>query len=398
MRSLKVALVSDEFPPYVHGGAGTFCYHLAYWLSNKGVSTTVFSARSKKFVKEKVNDYLEVVRLPLLDLPPRFVWFQLRNFATLLKHLQGFSVIHSITPEIAPICAYAKKRLKKALVTSYHGYSAYEMKASINSPFSSWTADDFGYHVFEYPLFETGNRLSIAFSDHVISCSHVILTELKSTYKNLDLKKSSVIYNGIDIDEIDDIRKNCITTEESREPTIVYYGRLYWLKGISFLIDAFRILLRDYPNLTLKVFGSGPLEQQVQAMASDPQLEGKVRFHGKIPRHELLMEVMEADVVALPSIREAQPISVLEAMACKKPVVVFDRPFAREYIIDSTNGLLAKEKDSADLADKISMLLSNKKLRNRLGQNAYEYVKQNHNWANLIDRYIDVYERVALSD
>ena len=77
---------------------------------------------------------------------------------------------------------------------------------------------------------------------------------------------------------------------------------------------------------------------------------------------------MKADLVVLPSLREAQPISVLEAMACKKPVVVFDLPFAREYIEDMSNGLMANARDSKDLAEKISILLRDHKLRVEMGQ------------------------------
>jgi len=104
---------------------------------------------------------------------------------------------------------------------------------------------------------------------------------------------------------------------------------------------------------------------------------------------------MKADVVVLPSMREAQPLSVLEAMACKKPVVVFDLPFASEYIKSSMNGMTARPGDPRDLADKISMLLSDRNLRSRIGHEAYEHIKHNHNWSDLIDRYIDVYEKVS---
>jgi len=393
--SLKVALVSEEYPPYMIGGAGTVCYHLACYLSKRGIDTTVFSGRSSKLAAERINDYLEVVRLPCFNFPPRFVWFQLQNFFSISRRLKDYTVIHAINPEVSPICIYVKKKLNKALVTSYHGCTRYELKAFIDGPLSQWTIGDFGYHVLGYPLYEIFTQSSLTNSDHIISCSYAILNELRSTYENIDLKRSSVIYNGINLDEIESIEKNRIKTQNGNDLTLIYYGRLFRLKGIIYLIKAFRLLVHDYPDLKLKIYGKGPLKRTIQVLVSDLGLKDKIHVLGQIPRTKLLMEIMRADVAILPSLREAQPLSVLEAMACKKPVVVFNFPFVSEYIKDSYNGLLAKPKDPEDLASKISILLSDEKLRRRLGQNAYMYVKHHHNWDNLVDKYIEVYKKVT---
>jgi glycosyltransferase involved in cell wall biosynthesis len=395
--SLKVALISEEYPPYLIGGAGTVCHDLALSLSKRRIFTTVFSGRSGKLVTERVNDYLEVVRLPCFDFPPRFVWFQLENFFSVSRLLKDYMVLHAVTPEVSPICIYLKKKLTKPLVTSYHGMTRYALKAFFNIPLSSWTVGDFSFHVLGYPLYEIFTRSSLTNSDHIISCSYVILNELRSVYKNLDLERSSVIYNGINFDEIENVEKNCIKTENGNNFTLIYYGRLYWLKGITYIIKAFKLLVHDYPNLNLKIFGEGPLKRNIQALVSDLGLKDKIHVLGQIPRNELLMEIMKADVAVLPSLREAQPLSVLEAMACKKPVVAFNFPFVSEYIKDSYNGLLAKAKDPKDLANKIGILLSDEKFRHRIGENAYKYVKRHHNWNNLVDKYIDVYEKVAHS-
>lgn len=395
MSSLKVALISEEYPPYMIGGAGTFCYYLARYLSEKRIPTTVFSGRSKKIFAQKVNDYLEVVRLPCFDFPPRFIWFQLQNFRSISKKLKNYSVIHAVTPEVSPICVYLKKKLKSPLVTSYHGFTKYEMKAFIEAPISQWTLGDLSYHVLEYPLFEMFTRLSLTNSDHAVSCSYTILNELRSNYEGLDLERSSVIYNGIDLEEIESIRNSSTKADTENDFTLIYYGRLLWLKGITYLIEAFRILVNDFPNLKLKIFGKGPLGHAILVLASDSSLKNRIQILGHVPRTRLLFELMKADVAVLPSLREAQPLSVLEAMAARKPVVAFNLPFANEYIKDSYNGMLAKAKDPIDLANKIKVLLSDAKLRHQIGENAYKYVEQNHNWNLLIDKYIDVYKKVA---
>jgi glycosyltransferase involved in cell wall biosynthesis len=82
-------------------------------------------------------------------------------------------------------------------------------------------------------------------------------------------------------------------------------------------------------------------------------------------------------------------------MAYQKPVVMYDFPFAREYITDWDNGMIAKGGDIKDLASRISTALSDKKLRLKLGQNAYERVRKNHNWDTLIYKYIDLYSNLT---
>ena len=134
---------------------------------------------------------------------------------------------------------------------------------------------------------------------------------------------------------------------------LIFMGRLYYYKGITYLIEAFEYLINDYPDLKLNIFGSGPMKDKIQTRILNRGLKNKIFVRGQVERSQLMQEILKSDVVVLPSLREAQPVSVLEAMALRKPVVVFDFNFAREYIIDKHNGFLARPKDSKDLASKI---------------------------------------------
>jgi glycosyltransferase involved in cell wall biosynthesis len=96
-----------------------------------------------------------------------------------------------------------------------------------------------------------------------------------------------------------------------------------------------------------------------------------------------------------PSLCEAQSLFVLEAMACGKPLVAFDIPPMKEIIIDGSTGTLAKSFDVGDLAEKIRVVLSDRKLRSKIGQNARNYVRLKHNWENQIDQYLEIYTSLA---
>ena len=114
MANLRVALISHEFPPYLIGGIGTHCYDLASSLSKKGIDVTVFSGKSKQLKIEKLNSHLKVVRLPFPNFPPRFIWFQLQNFKTLLGSLSNFDLIHGVSPIASAVFAYFKENNPKA--------------------------------------------------------------------------------------------------------------------------------------------------------------------------------------------------------------------------------------------------------------------------------------------
>lgn len=394
MNSQSVALLTEEFPPFAFGGIASFCNDLAHHLSQKGVPTTVFSGRSKKIAEQKINDYLKIVRLPCFDFVPRFFWFQFLNSSTLLRLLRDYTVIHCVNPQVSLIGACAKTKLKKPLVTSFHGVPVHELKIFSDSPLSYWTAGDFGYNVLEYPLNEFFIRTGLAHSDSIITCSHTTLSELRNKYRRSCIDNASVIYNGVNLHEINRLNDTVKSNNEDNQ-TLIYCGRLYWLKGIVYLIKAFELLSSEFPSLRLKILGEGPLKNRIRALASDMGLSDRIEILGQVPHTQALTEIIKADIAVFPSLHEAQPIAVLEAMACKKPVVVFDFDFAREYVKDQFNGLLAKPQDARDLADKIRMLLSDKELRLRLGKNAYRYVGEAHNWDTLIHKYIEVYQNVA---
>ncbi|NWG11507.1 glycosyltransferase family 4 protein [Candidatus Bathyarchaeota archaeon] len=381
---MKVALISHE-----GGGISSVAHGLAQSLAKKKIETAIFTGTlARNCHTEKVNDYLEIVRLPILDFPPRSFWFQILNIRKLSKLLKDYTVIHGVSPDASFMFTSYKKKLEKPLIATIHGSPRAIQKVFVNSPISSWNLGDFGYNIIEFPLHEFTISRILSKSDHVVVCSFTTLEELK-TYKALDLKKTSVIYNGVNFDEIEKTKQ--LPNNNTNDLTIVFAGRLFWTKGIAYLLKAFQIIRQNFRNVHLKIFGKGPLEQRVRSFITEADLNSCVSFHGHIPHRNLIAEVKTADIVVLPSLYEAQPIFALEAMACKKPLVVFNVPYAREIISDRKTGLLAKVHDVNDLSNKIQTLISDKNLRERMGEDAYNYVRRKHDWNVLVKSYLRVY-------
>ncbi|HVP92389.1 MAG TPA: glycosyltransferase family 4 protein, partial [Acidobacteriota bacterium] len=166
---LKVALISPEFPPFSIGGISAVCNDLAWNLAKKGVPTTVFCGKSNKISMENLTDCLKIVRLPLLGLPPRHVWFQIENLSPLLDLLKGFDIVHSIDPRAA-FLAYFSKNLRRPFITHVHGCGHCETEVFLKSPISYWSLGDFVYTVLEYPLNQYLTNKCLRNSDHIVVC------------------------------------------------------------------------------------------------------------------------------------------------------------------------------------------------------------------------------------
>jgi len=360
------------------------------------VPTTIFTGGGSKCEVETVNDFLEIIRLPGIHFPPRGLWYQLRHFRLLSNLLKEHSIVHGISPDASVLFSFYKNKLKKPFVATIHAVSARAQKVFVNTPVLSWTLSDFALYVIEHPWHEFVIRSCLANSDHIVACSFNTFNELRTTYDNLPTSRISVICNGIDFDEIDSIRIEDADNNDKISLSIVFAGRLFWIKGVFHLLRAMETLSFDFKNLRLKIFGIGPQEHRIRQFISDRGLKDMVLLKGRVPHKQLITEIKRSDLLVLPSLYEAQPMVALEAMACKKPVVAFNAPFAHEIIKNGYNGILARAYDPKDLSDKILLLLSDEELRRKLGGNAYDYVKREHNWDIQINKYLDVYRNTRV--
>jgi glycosyltransferase involved in cell wall biosynthesis len=393
---LKVVLISHEFPPFFFGGVGAHCYNLAYNLAKTGTHVTVLAGGSKEIEIKKMNNRLEVIRLPYFDFPSRPFWFQIRNFQVFSKLLNNYDVIHVVDAQSGVLPIYIAKKLKKPVVTSIHSVPPiFTLKNLVYCPLGDISMGDIGLDFFENPLRTFATKFCLLNSSHVIFCGLYALEKAK-TYLGIGIQKPTVIYNGISFGEI----KHYLSSYDdniAEGAKIVFMGRLFYFKGLVHLMRALALLKKDLKQFSVEIFGEGPLQNKIAKLASSLGLNNEVHLRGFLnDRSKLLKEIMEAKVVVLPSLHEVGPsIAALEAMACKKPVLAFDRPFTREFIVSMQNGLLAKPYDVDDFAKKLYLLLTDTELCAKLGQNAHEYVKENHNWSTLIKEYIKIYNMVS---
>ena len=177
---------------------------------------------------------------------------------------------------------------------------------------------------------------------------------------------------------------------------ILYVGVLFPQKGVDYLIDAMPAILEKKPGASLHIVGEGPEEESLKKKTKVLGLEDKIVFYGRVKKEDLPGFYSKANVVAVPSIwMEQFGIVGLEAMASGRPVVGSDIGGIPEWLSDGKTGLLARPKDSHDLADKIIRMLGNKKIVIEIGVEGVRLCRENFSAKVVYPKLLEVYESAA---
>ncbi len=192
-------------------------------------------------------------------------------------------------------------------------------------------------------------------------------------------KPSTVVSNGVNLDrytqkEIGDFHKRFNIPKNAIN--IVYVGRLYPEKSIDTLIKAIPHIIEKYPNVHIMLAGAGHVRPKLEKLVTSLKIEKYVTFLGLVSDEDKILAYNAGDIFVSPSFAELEGMTVLEAMACGKPIIVPDAEMnAAKFFIDN-NGFLFKTADHIDLADKILKLVTDPELRKKFGKTSLEKVKQ----------------------
>jgi glycosyltransferase involved in cell wall biosynthesis len=210
--------------------------------------------------------------------------------------------------------------------------------------------------------------------DQLIAVSRAI--EAKIAEEGRTGAPVQLIYNGVDLQRYDVTVPCCTYREEyGIEPDDVVVGvvaRLEPEKGHPTLLDAWPAVLQGVPKATLLIVGEGSRREDLECQATALGIARRVVFTG---RRDDVPEVTAAlDVAVLPSYREAQGLSILEAMALSRPVVASRVGGIPEVIEDGVSGLLVPPRDPAALAGAIVRLLKDHPLADMIGRAGHDVV------------------------
>lgn len=158
-------------------------------------------------------------------------------------------------------------------------------------------------------------------------------------------------------------------------PVVVSAGRYAPEKGYDRLIDAFSLVAPEFPEWSLRIFGSGRLQDRLVTQAQRLGIGDRVSLPGLAG--DIEEEFRRSSVFALSSIHEGLPMVLAEAMACGVPGVAFDcAPGVREIVTDGVDGIVVPPRNVDALARGLTHLMGDEALRRAMGQKARENVRK----------------------
>lgn len=243
------------------------------------------------------------------------------------------------------------------------------------------------------------NRMSNPFFDHYIAISKGMKQSLHLREK-VPYDKITLIYNGVDVSAISNISADIPELKKSLHipsnlPVLGTVGRLAPEKEYPKLLKALSVLKNHGVGFIALIAGDGPQRNYLENLSREMNLNEQVRFLGQ--REDIYQLLNLMDIFVFPSGGEAFSITLLEAMAKKKPVVAFDVDGVNEAVISHQTGFLAPFGEIDMFAQKVKLLIESPGLTCRMGQAAYDRVSADFDLKKNIKKLERLYEYILKS-
>lgn len=245
------------------------------------------------------------------------------------------------------------------------------------------------------PLSATGDvfeRRLLRMADLRIGVSHWVarITLETAGLEHLDYR---VIYNGVDPALFAPARG-----ETADADVILYAGQLNDRKGLDVLFAALPTIMQHHPAAKLRCVGANrghppPAERYMSMVPL--QLKSRVDFAGEIPHDRMPHEFRRAGLCVFPSRAEGHPLAVIEAMACRAPVIFMKDGVGPEVITHGVDGLLCDTTDPGSLASTILEALSSPDLRHSLGVQARRTAEDRFSLDKSTEENLAVYRQLV---
>jgi glycosyltransferase involved in cell wall biosynthesis len=244
-------------------------------------------------------------------------------------------------------------------------------------------------------------RRLVSQADALVAATDAHFTSSTQIPKSIPPERRHVIPYGMDfrtlaLTPLKGLLSAQIKAKAAGGPLIFALGRHVYYKGFDVLIHAMKQI-----DALLVLGGDGPLRAELEALADQEGLAGKILFTGRIPEEDLPSYFHACDVFCLPSVEPSEAFGLvqLEAMACGKPVVCTQLNNGVNIVnVAGETGLAVPVRDPVALGAAINRLLEDHLLRERLGQQAQQRAITQYSLQAMAQRHIRLYQDLLSTD
>jgi alpha-maltose-1-phosphate synthase len=385
--ALSVALLTREYPPDVYGGAGVHVENLARELRRR-LNLTVHcwgEARTEPHVTahrpwdELAEPQPEAAALQAVSID-----------LTMAAGCKGAQLVHSHTWYANLAGHLAKLSWGVPHVATTHSLE----------PLRPWKAEQLGGG---YQVSSFCERTALEAADAVIAVSDGMRRDVLDCYPAIEERRVHVIHNGIDAQAYrpdpspETLRRRGV---DPARPYAIFVGRVTRQKGLSHLLQAALSMPERYQLVVCAGTPDTPeIAAEVTALADRVRAQrgGLVWIEGIIPRADLVPLLTGAATFVCPSVYEPFGLVNLEAMACETAVVASRVGGIPEIVADGVTGFLVDfteddpQRFSRALAARITELLDDRALSERMGAAGRRRVLERFTWPAIADQTVELY-------
>jgi len=413
---LRIVFFVWEFYPRLVGGLGTYAIELTRQFVQMGHDVIVFTLNPGDLPTHELWKGVFIHRPKIVDLCsvfPVLVTDDLRRWGTNLKmfcdifsyqHLSASKLINELMRKerehydivavhdwLSAISGLIIKKEVPDLPVVFHIHSTEQQRS--NGPGSEVI------RFFERNMTEEANRIvtvSYSMRDHLISLGY-------------PTDKVRVVWNGCNPEKYNPslVREEDVNSLKKRygigphEKTILFIGRLTWIKGVQNLVQAMPFVLSEFPFTKLVILGKGEAYEDLLQLTQRLGIERQVKFRSEfVSEEERILHYAMADLCVFPSLSEPFGIVSLEAMSMEKPVVVGARGISgfKEQVVargDDKNGFHINGEDPNDIAWGINEVLRDLDTAKVWGKNGRRRVLQYFTWEKAAENTLVVYNEAV---
>ena len=320
------------------------------------IASTLLKETAFPSVSLSQNDFLSIKQIihTLTCVPNLFSNFEL---------IRKLDLIHA---HFGPNGVYAMalaEKLKIPFLVTFHGYDITLTRKAI------WRTGKLLYYQLLFHEQQLQNKAA-AF----IAVSNFIRNKLIEQ----GYPEEKIIQHHIGVNTV----KFSPSCHQADQRYILCVGRHTEKKGIDTLLRAFARIAAKYPHVSLLQVGQGELTRELQQLTKQLGIDQQVHFLGAQPHERVLQIMQQAEIFALPSQTaktgecEGLPIVILEASACGIPIVATYHSGIPEAVIEGETGFLVAEKDYKSLAEKLDILLSDRALGKKMGEQGRDLINE----------------------
>lgn len=343
------------------GGITTYVYTLSKYLIRNNLQIAVCSAggsQEPQFEKLGINTY----RIPIKtknEISPKVMASALK-IASIQKKFP-YQLIHSHTRTTQVASQLASLITRKPHVANFHGFYQQNKKRKIR-------------------------KIIKAQGKHSIAITPFVKDDLINCF-GAKPENVTAILSGIDLETLD---KNAPQLCLAGNPTIGASGRLSEIKGFQYLIQSIPEVLKKLPEAKFYILGEGKYKNDLLQLAQKLKLTSYLTILEKKPLSAFLNSL---DIFCLPSLEEPLGLSVIEAQYLKVPVIASKTGGLNLLVNEEETGIKVTPAEFTSISKAIIKLAEDKKLCQKITQNAKEQVIANFDISKKIKSFIEVYEK-----